>query len=265
MQTYFFPFAGQLLKGRILSRYKRFLADIELENGQKVVAHVANSGSMATCWQPGAEVVLTWHGEGAPRKLKYSLQAVNMPDGWVGVNTMNPNRAVAEAMCAGAIEFSNAYRFLQTEVRVASGSRFDLVLLNNEKPQAELPGLRPARWRSLEGCIEKKHAPEEPAIVEIKNATMLRQDGVIFPDAVTLRGQKHLRHLIELKNAGFRSILVFFAGRSSANWVGIAEQIDSEYAKMLKKAIDSGVEVKAIRVEVSAHGLRLTGELPVCF
>lgn len=263
MNDFFFSFGEKTVSGRIQNRYKRFLADITLDDGRLVVAHVPNSGSMTTCWCPGARVTLTEHPDDGARKLLYTLQAVEMPDGWVGVNTMNPNRAVAGALAAGMFPELQGYDFLQTEVK-AGKSRFDLCLFNESASvDASLLQLKPERAEKLR--CNGRPSPGTPsiAVIEIKNATIRRDNGVIFPDAVTERGSKHLHHLIELRKAGLRAIMLFFAGRSHTSWVSPADEIDRAYGGALRAAISAGVEAMAIKVEVSAIGMKIVGTLPV--
>lgn len=263
-KPFFYPFPDELHRGTIISRYKRFLADIRLENGRTITAHVPNSGSMQTCWEPDAEVIVSEHVNNGQRKLQHTLQSVKMPDGWVCVNTMHPNKAVAEAIIAGALPDFTGYELITTEVKTETGSRFDLVLLDQEhllQDNSEISINQKRLIQVKSATTSKQHA--RPALIEIKNATLLQDDGVAFPDAVTERGQKHLEHLILLKNRGYRTIICFFAARSSARWVKAAEHIDKKYAGLLKKAVNSGVEAVAVKVEVLPEGLQIEGHLPV--
>lgn len=256
-----FNFAQPLVEGVILDRYKRFLADIRLENGDLVTAHVANSGSMKTCWQPEAPAILTVEPPDSKRKLKYTLQAVKMPDGWVGVNTLNPNRAVFQAISTGKIEELSGYRYIQSESKTTTGSRFDLALFSDYEDAAlNEVSLNPKRVGQIEEVCDSGLSP---CLIEIKNATLKEGDGVIFPDAKTERGQKHLLHLIEMKQKGFRSIILFFAGRNEAKWVGPARLIDPRYAELLEQAVAKGVEAIGLQVKVSRHGLDIVGTIPV--
>lgn len=264
MIKFFFPFQPELVSGRIINRYKRFLGDIELADGRQVLAHVPNSGRMTTCWEPGAQVILTRHPQGTERKLLYTLQAVEMPDGWVGVNTLNPNRAVFNALLAGAIKELAGYRFIQSEVQNFTGSRFDLCLFDSVSSESlKHLSLNEKKATALPGSFMAVPKLRQPAIIEIKNATLRCRDGVTFPDAVTARGLKHTRHLIDLRNNGFRAILLFFAGRSNTHWVGPADNVDPDYGRALRQAMQCGVEVLALKVSVSPAGLTLHGMLPV--
>lgn len=260
--NYFFEFEKPLLKGRILKRYKRFMADIELNDGRLVTAHVANSGRMTTCWEPGAEVVVTELEKNNKRKLDHRLQAVKMADGWVSVNTMNPNKAVFAAVLANRILALRGYEFCQSEVKVKNGSRFDLALYHKNAEISDDIMLSPGRASAI--CPKNKSDTTlKTALVEIKNATLLDQDGVRFPDAVTERGQKHLIHLMELADAGWRTVILFFVGRTSASWAGPADEVDPEYGRLLRQAINNGVEAIAISVEVTQSGLMVKQQLPV--
>ncbi|GAB4271428.1 MAG: DNA/RNA nuclease SfsA [Candidatus Rifleibacteriota bacterium] len=258
--SFFFRFPDPLLSGRIQQRYKRFLADIKLDNGQIVTCHVANSGSMKTCWEPGARAVVTHQTGNHGRKLKYSLQAVQMPDGWVGVNTMNPNKVVAGAISSGVIRELTGYKFMQTETMVQAGSRFDIALFAEMPESGSIVKMNPKRITAIGQSSGKR---VDTCIVEVKNATLLEKNGVIFPDAKTERGQKHLKHLMEMKLLGYRTIILFFAGRTGAKWVGPADEIDPEYGKLLRQAVKSGVEALALEVKVNEKGLAIVGSIPL--
>lgn len=264
----FYPFVEPVVTGHIIKRYKRFLADVRLANGEIVTAHVANSGSMATCWEEGAAVHLSQLPEDGKRKLLYSLQAVEMPDGRVLVNTMLPNKAVELALLNGVLPSFKGYELLQREVKFDIGSRLDLCLYNKDISQDFTQGTSINLKKSFE--IAPKPKPKQkdlanrPCVIEIKNATMRDQgNGVIFPDAVTTRGQKHLQHLAELSRAGWRCIILFFASRENTDWVGIAKQIDPTYFNELKLAMADGVEAIGVSVGVGTQGIEVLGELPV--
>ncbi|MDD3000988.1 MAG: DNA/RNA nuclease SfsA [Candidatus Riflebacteria bacterium] len=263
MDNVYLPFAKPLVYGKIIKRYKRFLADVRLDSGEVVVAHVANSGSMKTCWEENANVVMTALPNDCKRKLMYSLQAVEMKDGRVMVNTMLPNRAVELSIVKNAVPSLAGYEFLQSEVKCDVGSRFDLCLFNKEHlTEYEGVGFNLKRSIKLDNIgFESKKAP---TIVEIKNATM-KQGGsaVLFPDAVTERGQKHLKHLLEMHKAGWNAVILFFAGRSNVEWVGPAEQIDPEYAKTLREVVAGGVRAMALNTEITREGIKVLGEIAV--
>lgn len=213
-----------LVHGRILRRYKRFLADVELNGGEVVTAHVPNTGTMESCWAPGVPVELSV-SDNTRRKLPYTLERVDMGTGWIGVNTVRVNAVVAEGIAAGRIAPLNGY----TEIRrepvfqndLAPRSRFDLRLSGDGRPV----------------CV-----------VEIKNATLYRDGVVQFPDAVTVRGRKHLDLLARALESGYRACLVFAINRSESGSFRPAAEIDPAYADRLTEVARIGVEVILVRI-----------------
>ncbi len=227
---------GSLVKGRLLKRYKRFLADVALPDGTVVVAHCANTGSMKTCMDVDIPVWLT-HTDSKTRKLKYSWQIAFMPDGWVGINTGLANRLVVEAIQSGVIPALDGYGELRTEQKYGENSRIDILLRDEQRPD----------------CY-----------VEVKNVTLLLEDGIAgFPDAVTKRGLKHLGELTKLVVQGRRAVLLYCVQRESATVVKPAAQFDPDYAAALKHAAAHGVDVLAYRAQLSEDGLELTTAIPV--
>lgn len=226
-----------LLRGVLVRRYKRFLSDVELASGEVVVAHCPNSGTMLTCADPGRPVLLSDHGDSTPRKLRYTWEAIRMGRSWVGVNTMNPNRVVAEAVRAGRIPELTGYRELRREVACGEASRIDLRLAG--------------------------HAYLPVTYVEVKNATMRVADGARFPDAVTERGARHLRELMKVARRGERAVMFFFLGRGDCRWVGPADDIDPLYGRTLRRAARQGVEILAYRAVVSPRGITLRERVDV--
>lgn len=222
---------GPLTRGRIVARYKRFLADVDLADGRRVTAHCPNTGSMTSCWQPGAPVELS-HSDNPCRKLAYTLERVDMGAGWVGVNTARVNGVVAEGVAAGAISALAGYRALKREPRFDSphhpASRFDLLLTDGTG---------------------------RDAYVEIKNTTLLAGDTVQFPDAVTERGRKHLELLAEAVARGFRGVIVFAVNRPEGRFFEPAYAIDPAWGACLERVIEAGVEVVLVRLVHTATGL----------
>ncbi len=261
-----FKFPRPLVKGHIIKRYKRFLADVLLPSGEMVTAHVPNSGSMKTCWQQDSQVILSDFSDRLDRKLKYTLQAVLMPDGWVGVNTSNPNVAAKNAIMANFVEDLRGYDLLLPEVKISDKSRIDLMLWRHEdQSEAEKFSKRKRNAISIPGGQNLAKLPVSPCFIEIKNVTLLEENGGIsFPDAVTLRGQKHLTELIELKKQGYRAVILFFVERNSAKYMTAAKKIDPVYAKLLNNAVqEHGVEAYAIKVIVRDKGLFFDRLLPI--
>jgi sugar fermentation stimulation protein A len=219
----------------MLRRYQRFLADIELADGRMVTAHVPNTGSMATCWEPGAAVQIS-HSDNPRRKLSWTLERVATAGGWIGVNTARPNPVVAEAVAAGRIEALAGYRSLRREVPwradAEHAGRLDLGLSEGPRPDA---------------------------LVEIKNVTLLAGDRLCFPDAVSARGRKHLGLLTAAVAAGLRGVMVFALNRPEGRCMAPAGDIDPAYAEALRAAAAAGVELLAVRLRHLPDGI-VTGE-----
>lgn len=222
-----------LVRGTLLRRYNRFLADVRLADGAVVVAHCPNSGTMKTCADPGASVLLTPHDDPA-RKLKYTWELSAVGDGWVGVNTARPNAVVAEAIAAGALPSLAGYPTIRREVAYGTNSRIDLL---------------------LEG-------PQGRAWVEVKNVSL--KDGRVarFPDAVTERGLKHLREMSRQVRQGDRAFLVFFMSRPDCDVVGVAREVDPAYAKGVAAALKAGVRFVGARAEATPEEIVVRGEIP---
>jgi sugar fermentation stimulation protein A len=223
-----------LIGGRLVKRYKRFLADVVLDSGTVVTAHCPNSGRMTGCSLPGQPVYLS-HQDSPKRKLKYRWELIEMPTSLVGVNTLVPNRLVADALRAGAIPPLKGYGDVSAEVAVNARSRLDLKLTG----------------RGLPDCY-----------VEIKNCTLVEGGVAMFPDAPTTRGQKHLRELSLLKGRGMRAVIFFLIQRMDARTFAPADRIDPEYGRQLRKAVDHGVEIMVYDAHIDLKGIRLRNDLP---
>ncbi len=224
-----------LVKGRILKRYKRFLADVELEDGSAVTAHCPNTGSMKTCWEPGAAVEVS-HSDNPRRKLAWTLERVDMGEGWIGVHTGRTNAVVSEAVQRGRIPGLSGYSELRREVTLEwpgiPRSRLDLQLLGGNRPDV---------------------------YVEVKNVTLLEGDRLMFPDAVTTRGRRHLDILVEACRRGFRGVIVYALNRPEGRCFSPAEGIDPDYAKRLREVAGQGVEPLAVRIVHTDEGLHADG------
>jgi len=224
-----------LINGRILRRYQRFLADVVLEDGRSVTAHCPNTGSMRTCWMPGAPVQLS-HSDNPARKLAWTLERVDMGAGWIGVHTGRANGVVAEAIAAGRIPALEGYRTLRREVAV------------------ELPGL--PRGRLDIGLYD---GPTADALVEIKSVTLLDDPCLRFPDAVTERGRKHLELLLAAHQSGRRAVILFALNRPEGGCFAPAREIDPAYARRLVEVTTAGVEALAMRIRHAAQSLEVAG------
>lgn len=227
-------YAEPLLEGRLLRRYKRFLADVRLEDGRELTVHCPNPGSMKTCSTPGSAVRIS-DSKNPKRKLPHTLEQVKSGRAWVCVNTALPNAIVASAVARGAIDALTGYPEQRREVSDGAGSRFDL----------HLAGAGPPCW------------------VEIKNTTLKEGREARFPDAVTARGTKHLEALMARVRAGERAVQLFTVSRADVSRFRPAWEIDPLYAETLARAADAGVEVFARAVRVRPAGLSLGAALPV--
>ena len=230
-----------LIPGSLLQRYKRFLADVRLEDGTVITAHCTNTGTMKTCWEPGDRVLLE-PAANPDRKLKYTWLACERGAGnWIGVDTGMPNRVVAEAARQDALPGLSGLRAVRTEVKYgAERSRIDVLALDAEGRQV---------------------------FIEVKNATLKEGDWVLFPDAVTERGIKHLRELQAMLREGHRSAIAFFAHRADVSFFDAARRVDPAYAAELDRAAAAGVAILPLAVrlvttpEPDGHW-RLGWELP---
>ena len=232
-------FSQALVTGRLIKRYKRFLADVELDSGETITAACPNTGSMLGCNVPGSRVWLS-SSHSLTRKYRHTWELVEaLPGVLIGINTSLPNRLVREAIESKVIKALQGYREIKSEVRYGhENSRIDLL---------------------LEG---KAKSPD--CYVEVKNVTASVDSGIaLFPDAVSERGSKHLRELMAMVGEGHRAVLVFCVQRSDVNEVRPADGIDLVYGVTLRSAIAAGVEVLAYRAAVSATAVVLEKKIPV--
>jgi sugar fermentation stimulation protein A len=233
-------FPSQLIEGRLIKRYKRFLSDIELLTGEKVTAHCANPGSMLGLAEPGSRVWLS-KSDNPKRKLAFSWELIEVDLGrgpaLVGINTSSPNGAVAAAIERGLIPELSGYACMRREVRYGAKSRIDILLEGEARP---------------------------PCYVEVKNVHLMREAGLAeFPDSVTARGAKHLGELTAMVTAGARAVMVYFVQRGDAEAFALAGDIDPAYAAAFEAATASGVEALAIASSVSLSGLGRPTPIPV--
>ncbi len=228
---------GPWLSGKLIKRYQRFLADVILEDGTQVTAHTPNTGSLKGCCTPGSKVWLR-DTQNQSRKYPYSWELVEaMPGVWVGINTGLSNHLVREAIENGVIEPLQGYGQVSTEVRYGmEKSRIDLLLEEENRP---------------------------PCYVEVKNVTLVEEKIALFPDAVTTRGAKHLRELMEVVRQGGRGVLVFCVQRADAMEVRPADAIDPEYGRTLRQALMAGVEAYAYQANPMPEEICLDRPLPV--
>jgi sugar fermentation stimulation protein A len=225
-----------LLEGRLIRRYKRFLADIQLPQGV-ITASCPNTGSMMGCCEPGSRVWLS-ESDSATRKYRHTWELVEVDEVIVGINTSLPNALVSEAIAEGAIAELSGYAGVRREVPFGEErSRVDFVLDGGDR---------------------------EPCYVEVKNVTAAATKGVaLFPDCVSERGSRHLRELARLKAQGLRPVQVYCVQRGDVGEVRPADGIDFEYGRTLREAIRAGVEVLAYRAKVTPTEIRLQEKIPV--
>lgn len=228
-------FHPPLVPGTLIKRYKRFLADVELDCGSVVTAHCANTGAMTGCAEPGFRVWLSYHSDPS-RKLAYSWQlAEDFAGNLIGINTLRANQLVREALEEGRIGALSAYRHIRPEVRYGEQrSRIDLLL----------------RESGLPDCY-----------VEIKSVTLLDKEQGFFPDAVTERGRKHLQELMQVLKAGHRAVLLFCVQHTGITSVRVAEHIDAKYAALLAEARRQGLEILVFGCQISPEKMLLNQSL----
>lgn len=227
-----FPVA--LTPGRLIRRYQRFLTEVELEDGSRVTAHCNNSGTLLTCLEAGAPVYLS-PSQSPGRRTAFTWEMIFINGGWVGVNTLLPNRLVAEAARQRALPLFAGATAVRPEVKTGPHTRLDLVV---ERPQG-------------------------PLYVEVKNVTLVREGLAGFPDAVTTRGAKHLAELVRLTGAGQQAAMVYVVQRGDAQAFIPAADIDPAYAEAFAQARAAGVGMTVVQATVSPAGVGLTRELPL--
>lgn len=223
-----------LQKGTLIKRYKRFLADITNESGEQITIHCPNTGAMTGCAEPGFTV---YYSTSDNKKRKYPNTfelAQNEHGHYIGINTIKANELAQQAIELGLIPELDGYHQLQREVKYGTeNSRIDLKLQFDNKPD----------------CY-----------IEVKSATLLldatKHLGA-FPDAVTTRGQKHLRELSRLVESGQRAMLIFMVQHTGIQKVTIAEHIDQKYAEEFKKAVTAGVEIVVICTHIDPQQIRV--------
>ena len=222
-----------LVEGRLLRRYQRFLADVALPDGRVVTAHTPNTGSMRQCAVPGHRVLLSI-SDNPKRKLAHTLELIEVNGSWVDTHTQRSNRVVEEGVRSGAIAELAAADIVREYCY--GDSRIDFLLRGE-------PG---------------------KTLVEVKNVTLLcAGTSACFPDAPTLRGQKHLRELMRAKNEGYRSVVFFLVQRAEATAFTPADAVDPEYGRLLRLAMEAGVEALAYRTLVSPSENRIGARLPL--
>ena len=226
-------FPQPLQRGVLVRRYKRFFADVLLDDGREVTAHCPNPGAMLGLNTPGLGVWVS-KSDAPKRKLAWTLELMEVDGGLVGINTMLPNRLVAEALAASAIPELADYPVARREVRYGEGSRVDFLLED-----------------------------ERLCYVEVKNCHLMRSAGLAeFPDCVTARGARHLRELVREVEAGSRAVMLFVVQRADCGAFAAAADLDPAYAAGLIDAAARGVEVLCYDCDIDLQGVSLGRRIP---
>jgi sugar fermentation stimulation protein A len=229
-------FQTPLVPARLIRRYKRFLADIRLDDGTEVTAHCANPGSMMGLKDPGMRIWVEPNDD-PKKKLKYGWRLVEHENGhFTGVDTSVPNRALRDALLAGGVEALTGYAEVLPEQKYAEKSRIDFLLRD------------PVRGE---------------AYVEVKSVTLSRAPGLAeFPDSVTARGARHMEDLARMAGEGHRAVVLFLVQRTDAERVTIAADIDPAYARAFDAALAAGVEVLCLSTTITPEEIGLGPALP---
>lgn len=221
-------------QGILLKRYKRFLADIQLQGQEQITVHCPNSGSMKGCCQPGSPVIIS-RSDNLKRKYAWTLEQVQQDGVWIGVNTGMTNGIVHEGLASGVIDDFGTISSIKAEVKVSAKSRLDFLI------------------ESDQGSV----------YLEVKNCSLAEEGVALFPDAITARGTKHLEELMTLQADGFTAAVLFCIQRSDARCFAPARAIDPLYADTLRKAENQGVRVLAYQAAVRPASVSLTRKIPL--
>ena len=237
-------FKKPLNRGIFQRRYKRFFVDIEFE-GEIITAHCPNTGSMMGLEERG-QVCLFSKENNPKRKLQYTLQMVKSGEGWIGVNTGLPNKLVKELFEEKPLKHWEQFNEIQGEVKISEKSRIDLVL-----------------WNSGDHCVKRwnfQNLMKPLHLIEVKNVTLGKKGVAFFPDAVTTRGQKHLEELVGFTRKGFSCEILFVVQRMDCKVFKVADYIDSEYGKKLRKAEKAGVRITVLPCKMNQNEVVLNSE-----
>ena len=228
-------FPQPLTRATLVARYKRFFADVVLEDGTELTAHCPNPGAMLGLNTPGLPAWVSASSD-PKRKLAHTLELVEADGGVVGINTMHPNRLTAEALAAEAIPELAGYAGLRREVRYGTNSRVDFLLTDPARP---------------------------PCWLEVKNVHLMRQTGLAeFPDCVAARSLKHLRELSAMVAAGERAVMLFVVQRTDCAGFAACAELDPAYAAGLQEAAARGVEVLCYDCDISPLAIRIARRIP---
>ncbi|BFT31677.1 DNA/RNA nuclease SfsA [Alteromonas sp. D210916BOD_24] len=252
-------FHPPLLRGTLIKRYKRFLADIELDDGTLVTAHCPNTGAMTGCAEPGFTVYLS-ESTNPKRKLKYTWELAQTFSGdFIGINTHNANKLVAEALDNKVLsEFSHIKGWKAEVTPPTANSRFDFALFHDAQNRdvALNSNCDLADGQQIGGGSETHY-------MEVKSVTLAQDSQGYFPDAVTQRGAKHCLELARLAQSGIHTTLMFCVQHTGIKSVQVASHIDPTYAESVKTAADAGVSIMAAGCTIDEQKILLNQTLPV--
>ena len=225
-------FKERLQQGNLIKRYKRFFVDIKYKN-KTITAHCPNSGSMLGLLDTGNKVWFS-QSDNPKRKLKYTLQIIEVNNKMVGINTHLSNKIVLESLKEKKIKDLSNFNNIKTEVMFSDNTRFDFLIYNNKSK-----------------CF-----------LEVKNVTLVREKNLAeFPDAITSRGTKHLKELIKAKKKGYKSYILYLIQREDCKFFKIAKDIDEEYKITYEKALKNGVNVLCYDCKLSIEGIKINNQI----
>ncbi len=229
-------FPDPLIRGKLVKRYKRFMADVVLDTGETVTAHCANTGAMTGVKEPGSDVWLS-PAKNPERKLRYTWELINVGANLVGINTSLPNKIVSEAIDGNFIAELSGYEHLRREVKYGKNSRIDILLTSEDRSD----------------CY-----------VEVKNVHLMRKNGVAeFPDGVSTRAAKHQGELAEMVRNGFRAVTIYLCQRQDCSTFRIADDIDPEYQQAASIAREQGVESFCYACKLTPRSIAVSHRLTI--
>ncbi len=224
----------ELIHGKLIKRYKRFLADITLDTGEEITAHVPNSGAMTSCIEENCDVWVSFH-DNPKRKLKYTLELTKMGENLICTNTTVANKIAIEAIENGTIKELQGYDNIKPEQKYGNqNSRIDILLWNNDS--------------------------DKKCFVEIKSVSLNLGETLAFPDAKTTRGQKHLEELRDMVKEGHRAVMLYIIQRTDDLPFRIAHEIDKKYNEIFEEVTKEGVEVLVYQSNINLNEINIKGK-----
>ena len=225
-------FNKKLLQGTLIKRYKRFFADIKYKN-KIITAHCPNSGSMMGLLDKGNKAWFSL-SDNPNRKLKYTLEMIEIKNKKVGINTLLTNKIVLEALNYKKINSLVKFNHIKAESKFSEGTRFDFLLSNNN----------------------------EKCFLEVKNVTLVREKNIAeFPDAITSRGTKHLNELCKAKKKGYRSYILYLIQRENCDSFKIAKDIDKKYKIAFNNGLKNGVKILCYDCKLNSEEIKLNKQI----